>query len=95
MLHGWKRMSSFRIRDWYAEHAPDYFAGFGLGERFWQPKSYTFHGYSTAKTLEKLDYLHQNPVKAGLVARAVDWRWSSARWYILHRSVGVPITWIE
>jgi REP element-mobilizing transposase RayT len=30
-------------------------------------------------------YIHQNPVKAGLVARAEEWRWSSA-----HRSAGVP-----
>jgi putative transposase len=95
LLHGWKRMSSFRIREWYAQHAPNYFTGFGPGERFWQPKSYTFHVYSTAKTLEKLDYMHKNPVKAGLAARAVDWRWSSARWYVQQRSVGVPITWIE
>src|SRR4029450_3107945 len=33
-LHGWKRMSSFRIRQWYAAHAANYFAGFGAGERF-------------------------------------------------------------
>lgn len=26
-----------------------------------------------------VDYIHQNPVKAGLVARAEDWPWSSAR----------------
>src|SRR5438105_4099899 len=37
-LYGWKRMSSFRIRQWYAEHASNYFADFGPGERFWQPR---------------------------------------------------------
>ena len=26
-------------------------------------------------------YLHENPVRRGLVARAGDWRWSSALWY--------------
>ena len=31
------------------------------------------------KRTEKLDYMHLNPVRAGLVARAVDWPWSSAR----------------
>ena len=29
-----------------------------------------------------------------LVARAVDWPWSSARWYEEGRSVGVPIGWV-
>lgn len=95
MLHGWKRMSSFRIRRWYAEHAPHYFTGFGPGDRFWQPKSYTFHIYSSAKLHEKLNYIHLNPVRAGLVTRAEDWAWSSARWYLSRRSVGVPISWVE
>jgi len=95
LLHGWKRMSSFAIRRWYAEHAPHYFDGFGQGDRFWQPKSYTFHIYSERKLRVKLDYMHLNPVKAGLVRRAEDWRWSSARWYLRQQSVGVPIQWVE
>jgi putative transposase len=94
-LHGWKRMSSFRIREWYAANAANYFAGFGAGERFWQPKSYVFHVYSERKLREKLDYMHLNPVKAGLVDRAEDWRWSSARWYTRRKTVGVPISWID
>jgi hypothetical protein len=28
---------------------------------------------------EKLNYIHQNPVRAGLVERATDYLWSSAR----------------
>jgi putative transposase len=28
-----------------------------------------------------IDYIHANPVCRGLVARAEDWEWSSARWY--------------
>jgi putative transposase len=94
-LHGWKRMSSFRIRQWYAVQAVNYFARLGLGEHFWQPKSYVFHVYTERKLREKLDYIHNNPVKAGLVARADEWRWSSARWYLRGQSVGVPIEWVE
>jgi len=37
--------------------------------------------------------MHMNPVRAGLVDRAVDWRWSSARWYIEQKSAGLPIRW--
>ena len=29
--------------------------------------------------MEKVNYIHQNPVRAGLVDRATDYRWSSAR----------------
>src|SRR5689334_7832066 len=32
-LHGWKRMSSFRIRRWYRDHAANYFTGFEDGTR--------------------------------------------------------------
>ena len=28
--------------------------------------------------LQMLDYLHNNPVRRGLVLRAADWKWSSA-----------------
>ncbi len=90
-LHGWKRMSSFTVRAWYA---PNYFADFGPGNRFWQPKFYAFQIYSQQKLFEKLTYMHENPVRARLAVRAVDWRWSSARWYLERRSVGVPLTWI-
>lgn len=30
---------------------------------------------------EKADYIHENPVRRGLVSRPTDWAWSSARWY--------------
>jgi putative transposase len=94
-MHGWKRMSSFRIRSWYRDHQSHYFEGFGEGDRFWQPKYYSFPIYSRQKLEEKMEYIHLNPVRAGLVEKAVDWRWSSARWYEQHRTVGVPIDWIE
>lgn len=94
-MHGWKRKSSFHIRNWYREHANRYVEGFGEGVRFWQPKYYPFEIYSRRKIEEKLRYMHENPVRAGLVKRAADWPWSSARWYELGKSVGVPITWVE
>ncbi|RIK73635.1 MAG: hypothetical protein DCC67_17670 [Planctomycetota bacterium] len=93
-MHGWKRKSSFHIRNWHRRYAPTYFEQFGEGSRFWQPKYYAFEIYSRSKLEQKLRYMHLNPVRAGLVTRAIDWRWSSARWYELGRSVGVPIRWI-
>ena len=94
-MYGWKRMSSFEIRNWYRTTAPAYFAELGEGDRFWQPKFYSFE-IDNEKTQEvKLDYIHQNPVRAGLVTQATDWKWSSARWYAHQQSVGVPIQWIR
>jgi hypothetical protein len=28
-----------------------------------------------------IDYIHNNPVRRGLVSQATDWPWSSARFY--------------
>ena len=94
-MYGWKRMSSFNIRKWCQEHDARYFTDFEEGDRFWQAKYYSFSIYSRLKLEDKLKYIHLNPVRTGLVEKAVDWRWSSARWYEQQQSVGVPIQWIE
>jgi putative transposase len=94
-IHELKRQSSLRIRTWYREKAANYFSEFGEGDKFWQPKYYSFSIYERVKLEEKLNYMHLNPVRAGLVESAVDWPWSSARWYEARRSVGVPIQWID
>jgi putative transposase len=36
--------------------------------------------------VEKLKYLHQNPVQRGLVAAAEAWRWSRYRFYALEEA---------
>ena len=94
-MHGWKRKSSFRIRNWYRREAAHYFEGFGEGDRFWQPKYYSFEIYERSKLHEKIEYMHTNPVRARLVEHATDWRWSSARWYEWRMSVGIPIRSVE
>ncbi len=51
--------------------------------RFWQRGGgYDRNVFSEAEIREKIDYIHMNPVRAGLVERPCDWAWSSARfWY--------------
>jgi putative transposase len=94
-VHELKRISSFRIRRWYDQFASNYFREFGQGVRFWQTKFHDFPIYERAKIEEKLEYMHVNPVRASLVSRVLDWRWSSARWYEQRKSVGVRIEWVE
>jgi len=45
--------------------------------RFWQVRYYDFPVWSERKRIEKLRYMHRNPVERGLVQRPEDWRWSS------------------
>jgi putative transposase len=49
---------------------------------FWQARYYDFNVWSEKKFIEKLRYIHRNPVQHGLVARAEDWAWSSFRHYV-------------
>ena len=49
--------------------------------RVWQRRFYPFNVYSEKKRLEKLDYMHNNPVKRGLVKEPGEWPWSSWRFY--------------
>jgi putative transposase len=40
---------------------------------FWQARYYDFNVFSSAKRVEKLKYIHRNPVKRGLVDKPEDW----------------------
>ena len=47
----------------------------------WQPRFYDFNVWTERKRIEKLRYMHRNPVKRGLVESPELWRWSSFRNY--------------
>jgi putative transposase len=52
--------------------------------RFWQEGPGYDRNLATPAVIEAaVQYIHMNPVRRGLVERAVDWKWSSARWYLL------------
>jgi putative transposase len=47
----------------------------------WQRRFYDFVVFSEKKRIEKLRYMHCNPVKRGLVLEPEQWAWSSFRSY--------------
>jgi putative transposase len=47
----------------------------------WQRRFYDFVVFSEKKRVEKLRYMHRNPVKRGLVLEPEQWVWSSFRHY--------------
>lgn len=51
--------------------------------RFWQEGPGYDRNIKTKRALlSAIDYIHHNPVRRGLQQRAVDWPWSSARYYL-------------
>ncbi len=47
----------------------------------WQRRFYDFVVFSEEKRVEKLRYMHRNPVKRGLAGKPEQWTWSSFRHY--------------
>jgi len=45
----------------------------------WQQEKNVFSIFSEAVFMQKVNYIHLNPVRAEIVERAVEYRWSSAR----------------
>jgi putative transposase len=56
----------------------------GDRKQFWQRRYYDFNVITQQKTVEKLRYIHRNPVVRGLVKQPEDWPWSS----FLHWATG-------
>jgi putative transposase len=56
------------------DHAP---------QHIWQKRFYDFNVWTERKRIEKLRYMHRNPVKRASVASRDLWRWSSFRAYFL------------
>jgi putative transposase len=59
---------------------------------FWQARYYDFNVFTHNKQVEKLKYMHRNPVVRGLVEKPEDWRWSTYRHYRDDEPVPVQIT---
>jgi putative transposase len=51
---------------------------------FWQARYDDFNVFTTRKHVEKLKYIHRNPVTRGPVKKPEDWAWSS----LVHYSTG-------
>jgi putative transposase len=57
-----------------------------LRYRLWQPGFYDFNVHGEEKLLEKLNYMHNNPVKTGLTSSPCDYRWSSYKKYFKEKN---------
>jgi putative transposase len=56
-------------------------AGTPESSRIWQARFYDFNVWSELKRIQKLRYMHRNPVKRELVEEPDQWPWSSFRSY--------------
>jgi REP element-mobilizing transposase RayT len=70
-------------RDWLL-HMFKYYAKYKVNNRnlqFWQQDNHSFSLFSEKMIWQKVNYIHNNPVRAGIVDRPEDYVYSSARNY--------------
>ena len=86
-----KRPVGQRAIAYLEEHAPDFLERIKFRNknrayrRFWQAGSgYDENIDDPSALYEIATYIHNNPVRRGLVARPEDWKWSSARDWLGH-----------
>lgn len=94
----WKRRCSLALYDYFdssGNPVAKYLVLPDGSHRIWTPKQYDFNIWSREKVVEKLEYMHKNPVERRLCLAPCDWTYSSARWYADRRSVGVTLTHID
>jgi REP element-mobilizing transposase RayT len=60
--------------------------------QFWIQDNHPEVIYSSDFFMQKLNYIHENPVRAGIVDKAEDYLYSSARTLILNKKGLIPIT---
>ena len=94
----WKRQSSLALVEYFQKSRNpvlEFITDDEGHHQLWTPKQHDFNVWSRGKAVEKLEYMHRNPVDRGLCRRSEDWPYSSARWYASRRSVGVTLTHID
>ncbi|MFZ0634291.1 MAG: transposase [Candidatus Acidiferrales bacterium] len=70
LMEDWKRTSGFQIAKARRRKGS-----------IWQRRYFDFVLRRAADFGEKFEYIHNNPVAAGLVAHPEDWPWSTASFY--------------
>lgn len=87
-LDGFRKFTGRALADYCLERAPAAFretlrdtAGPDRARRFWQPSRHPVGLHGERLWHQKVDYVHANPCRKGLVLYPEAWRFSSARYY--------------
>jgi len=97
VMQVWKHLSAHYLIQYYEKYSPallTYLKSVQNGReitKVWTRKYYDYCIESEEKFLEKLNYIHNNPVRKELAKEPEDYAWSSARYYSSGKSVGIKI----
>ncbi|HEX8993421.1 MAG TPA: hypothetical protein VF784_17205 [Anaerolineales bacterium] len=87
-----RKFTGRKLADHCAEHMPACYtetfqqhAGDDRERRFWQPSKHPVGIFTEKFWMQKMDYVHANPCRKGLVRLPEDWRFSSAAFWLRTR----------
>jgi len=87
-LADFRKFTGRSLSDYCMQHGPGCFVQTlrekctkDRARRFWQPSRHPEGIESEGFWRQKLDYIHENPCRKGLVRRASEWRFSSAAYF--------------
>mgnify|MGYP000898999556 CR=1 FL=1 len=89
LLQSIKQSVSIKVKHWLLNHNSEFLEKLTVYDRkgrkrfrFWQQGGGYDRNIVNEKTLDRaIEYIHNNPVRRGLVMDPLDWRWSSAMWH--------------
>ncbi len=86
-MRDFKKYTALKIREYYEQRKPGKLAAIAYQHReqyfkVWEDRYDDACLYSREVCETKIEYIHNNPVKAGLVNNAVDYKYSSAAFYL-------------
>jgi putative transposase len=98
-LDDMRKFTGRQLLDHCAGHLPKPFsevfhqhAGEDRQRRFWQATQHPVGIFSDGFWKQKMDYLHHNPCRKGLVLRPEDWRYSSALFWATREQNDVELS---
>jgi len=102
ILRTLKQPSAYLGLNYLAAHQPSLYAklrvtkGGQVGHRFWQAGGgYDRNIFRDETFVHTLEYMHLNPVRKKLVKSALEWPWSSARFYQERKDEPLAMDWPE
>ena len=97
-LDDMRKFTGRQLLNYSAKYLPKTFteefhkhAGKDRERRFWQPTQHPIGIFSEGFWKQKMDYLHHNPCRKGLVISPEDWRFSSALYWATREPCDVQL----
>lgn len=98
-LTGFRKYTGLRLCDYVDGHFSPSIAAIlrtdisvDRDRQFWQPGWHAEGIFSQSFLQQKVDYIHMNPCRKGLVRSPQDWRYSSAAYWMDDKPVDIPVT---